>query len=129
MHNISKITDVSGDYYAGMTLKQCKILELSTKTFNKIDKNRDGVLSADEIILRRKKESRNYKLTSLGGLIMTSLALLGEVGLNPKTGSLGFDKFDKFVLPPLFCLALGAIGYRGIKIDKETNEMKREIKG
>lgn len=126
MNSVSLITDVSGDYYAGMTPKEVMLLGKELKTFNKIDKNKDGILSTDEIIKIRKKQSMQYKIGTIGSLGGGLLTGIGEVMASTTPGTkaskvLGFALTGMFILGAIFGI------YKSVTIDKETKQFKKEL--
>lgn len=66
MNNSPIIFDATNRYYAGMTLTEAKKLGIDKsfwrRDFHNIDKNRDGVLSTDEIMNERKRASKIDKV-------------------------------------------------------------------
>lgn len=68
--NSNLITNANGRFYAGMTLNEAKRngtdKMLLRRDFGNIDKNRDGVLSVDEIIAERKRSASNNKGWAVG---------------------------------------------------------------
>lgn len=94
MNNSPIIFDATNRYYAGMTLTEAKKLGIDKsfwrRDFHNIDKNRDGVLSTDEIMNERKRASKIDKVmagifagwgiidaltTKSKGWLITSLAI------------------------------------------------------
>lgn len=68
MNNFSLITDASNRYYAGMTLDDARKLGIEKsfwrRDFHNIDKDKDGILSAGEIIKERRRSSKINKITA-----------------------------------------------------------------
>lgn len=123
MNNIPLITNANNRYYAGMTLKEAKAKDLEKsfwhRDFHNIDKNKDGVLSVDEIMNERKRSS------TINKIIAVTFAGLGTIDLisNIKDGS-------KIGL--LIDLALDTyIGYsafnRAMKTDQKTKEYEQQL--
>ena len=70
-YNARGLATVNGNFHVGMTADEAKEKNLfKTKLgrdFTDIDKNGDGILSADEIIKEREKECKSYKNNSAYG--------------------------------------------------------------
>ena len=68
MNNSPIIFDATNKYYALMTLAEAKKIGIDKsfwrRDFHNIDKNGDNILSADEIILERKRSSKQDKIMS-----------------------------------------------------------------
>lgn len=68
MNKLPLITDANNRFYAGMTLKEAQALGIDKsfwrRDFHNIDRNGDGVLSADEILTERRRSSKLNKITA-----------------------------------------------------------------
>lgn len=62
MNDMPLITDLSGKFYVGMKLENVPHMDKDITRFVKIDKNKDKVLSIDEIVKERKAEVKTEKL-------------------------------------------------------------------
>ena len=68
VNNLNFITTANGKFYAGMTYADAEKKKLAKRVlltdFTDIDLNKNGKLSIDEIIKRRKKEIKNEYITA-----------------------------------------------------------------
>jgi hypothetical protein len=64
-----RFTDTSGKFYAGMTLEEAGNKKKMISFFNKIDEDKDGVLSYEEMFHDLGRDMGNYRKTKKSGTI------------------------------------------------------------
>ena len=125
MNNMPLITDANNRFYAGMTLAEAKRDGTDKswwrRDFHNLDKNRDGVLSVDEVMNERKRSSRNNKIAAV---ICAGLLPLEIMAMK---GSKGWSQIDSLIdVVIASVLSIGCVG-RAIKTDKQTKEYETQI--
>ena len=115
MNNSPIIFDATNRYYAGMTLTEAKKLGIDKsfwrRDFHNIDKNRDGVLSTDEIMNERKRASKIDKV--MAG-IFAGWGVVDAFTTKSKGWLIAGLAIDAYLV--FNCIA------RAIKNDKQTKE-------
>ena len=92
------ITTNNGKYYAGMTISDAK----NKNRFNKIDINKDNILSTDEIFINRNSEARASKLA---GIISMGIAVAGMLFAERHRGEVVFISNVGYILSSVMCSA------------------------
>ena len=120
MNNSPIIFDATNRYYAGMTLSEAKKLGIDKsfwrRDFHNIDKNKDEVLSVDEIMKERKRSSTSDKVIAS---IFAGWGLFDAFTEKSKGWLIAELAFDALVI--FNCLA------RASKNDKQTKEYEKII--
>ncbi len=126
MNNMPLITDANNRFFAGMTLQQAKINGTDKswwhRDFHNLDKDKNGVLSVDEVMNERKCSSTRNKIGAVlcAGLIPLELFMV--------KGSKGWLRVDSLIDVVIGgALTIGCIG-KAIKTDKQTKEYEEIIR-
>lgn len=120
MNKIPLITDTSNKFYAGMTLREAQRLGVDKsfwrRDFHNIDKDKDEVLSVDEIMRERKRSSTSDKVIAS---IFAGWGLFDAFTEKSKGWLIAELAFDALVI--FNCLS------RASKNDKQTKEYEKII--
>ena len=120
MNKIPLITDATNRFYAGMTLNEAKRLGVDKsfwkRDFHNVDKNKDGVLSVDEILKERKHSSNSDKIVAG---IFASWWIFDAFTTKSKGWLLAELAFAAFAI--YNCLS------RALRNDKKTKEIEKII--
>lgn len=115
MNNFSLITDASNRYYAGMTLDDARKLGIEKsfwrRDFHNIDKDKDGILSAGEIIKERRRSSKINKITAAA---FAGLGIFEAITEKSKKWLIVTLSLDAFIIASALAKAL--------KIDDKTKK-------
>ncbi len=115
MNNFSLITDASNRYYAGMTLDDARKLGIEKsfwrRDFHNIDKDKDGILSKEEIIKERRRSSKINKITAAA---FAGLGIFEAITEKSKKWLIVTLSLDAFIIASALAKAL--------KIDDKTKK-------
>ncbi len=121
MSQIPKIKDTNNKYYAGMTLNDAKLLGIEKsfwhRDFHNIDKDKNGILSVEEIMAERKRSSNSDKV--IAG-IFAAWGVIDALTTKSKGWLAAGLAFDALVI--FNCLS------RAKRNDKQTKEYERIIR-
>lgn len=125
-NNVSFVVDPHGKFYAGMTLKEAQKNGTDKsfwhRDFHNLDKNKDGVLSVNEVMNERKRSSKIDKWTA--GIFGT----LGVLDLLSNRGSKLWYAVD--LLLDAYIVATSLISANKIDIGTERiEEQLRNMEG
>ena len=122
VQNFSNIKAPYGRFYAGMTLKEAQLngtdKSFWRRDFHNLDKNKDGVLSVNEIMKERKRESNIEKITAL---------IFGAFGIHDL---MTFNKTPgvwKYLWLGLDALVTADSAMKAYKIDKKNQQIKQQL--
>lgn len=126
MNNMPLITDENNRFFAGMTLQQAKMNGTDKswwrRDFHNLDKDKNGILSVNEIMNEREYSSRNNKI---GAVLCAGLLALEILAVK---GSKGWSMVDSLVdIVIESALTIGCIS-KAIKTDKQTKEYEEIIR-
>lgn len=124
------ITTASGKFYSGMTANIAKQQDVYKATFSRdfrdIDKNKDGILSAQEILQERKSEAGRKQFWGLMNVGILAIDLLSVPLIKNKKNLFKADKIDF-----LFDIPFAFFGITSImsaqKIKKENKEIEKKL--
>ena len=120
MNNFGLIQAPYGRFYAGMTLKEAKAngtdKSFWRRDFRNLDKNKDGILSVDEIMKERKRESNLEKITA--GLF-AAFGLFDFIKSKPGAWKYFWIGVDAFIA--------GTSISRAHRIDKENRKIEQQL--
>ena len=120
MNNFGAIQAPYGRFYSGMTLREAK--ENGTdksfwrRDFHNLDKNKDGVLSVNEIMKERKRESLIDKITAGVFTVLGAHDLINSRNSKWKWFWLAIDGY----------IAVSSI-LRANRIDRENKEIEKHF--
>ena len=121
-NNLSFVTDPHGKFYAGMTLKEAQSngtdKSFLHRDFHNLDKNKDGVLSVEEVMNERKRSSKVDKWTA--GIFGT----LGVLDLFSNRSSKLWYALD--LILDTYIVTTSLISAK--RIDKGTERIENELK-
>lgn len=127
---MNTITTVSGKFYSGMNANTAKNQDIYKSKFSRdfcnIDKNKDGILSPEEILKERKLEAKRKEFWGLVNIGFLTLDLLSVPFFKGKNKVLKADKLDLLIDIPLGFLGISSL-LNSQKIKKENKEIEKEL--
>lgn len=127
---MNTITTVSGKFYSGMNANTAKNQDIYKSKFSRdfcnIDKNKDGILSPEEILKERKLEAKRKEFWGLVNIGFLTLDLLSVPFFKGKNKVLKADKLDLLIDIPLGFLGISSL-LNSQKIKKENKEIQKEL--
>ena len=122
------IKTIDGKFHAGMTLKQAQnswdyqVL----KNYSQIDKNKDNLLSADEILINRKDKTKSQRNKALfWGLVTIPFYFFTKKAYDVKNLKDWFKPDSLFFIPPITnviaTLATSAVNFINFNINSKEN--------
>lgn len=127
---MNTITTVSGKFYSGMNVNTAKNQDIYKSKFSRdfcnIDKNKDGILSPEEILKERKLEAKRKEFWGLVNIGFLTLDLLSVPFFKGKNKVLKADKLDLLIDIPLGFLGISSL-LNSQKIKKENKEIQKEL--
>ncbi len=127
---MNTITTASGKFYSGMNANTAKKQDIYKSKFSRdfcnIDKNKDGILSPEEILKERKLEAKRKEFWGLVNIGFLTLDLLSVSFFKGKNKVLKADKLDLLIDIPLGFLGISSL-LNSQKIKKENKEIQKEL--
>ena len=121
MNDLSFVKDASGRFYAGMTIDEARKngtdKSVWRRDFHNLDRNKDGILSVNEIMNER---NRSSKLNKWG---VCGIGLLGLLDLLSNRDSKGWMLAD-LIIDGFLIISCARSAY---KIDNGTKRIEEEL--
>ena len=116
-NNNVKITNCNGRFWEGMTLKEAQLNGVDKckfrRDFYNLDKNRDGILSVNEVMNERERDAKIEKFSAIG---------FGTIGLMDYFTGGGKGKRAFWLGVDALCAVMSWYSYN--KINNETQKYK-----
>lgn len=120
--NSKEIRTNDGVFYTGMTANNAKNIgrykNILRRDFTNLDKNKDNILTNDEIILERERDAKMF---------LWDILLVGFFAAINIYSSIENKKFLNFIFSGIFSLLTAESIILGSKVHKNNKKLKKEL--
>ena len=123
--NSKMIHSISGRFYTGMTREEARAVKSEKnffrRDFNNIDKNKDDILTNDEILLERELEANRLKIDT----VLCSLFAVDDIFWAVK-GSKGMRLFHSLFAALFAGIAISSVSQKK-RMDATNDRLRQEL--